>query len=85
MKALEIRQLLVAGASDRVRKKLKRLALPERMSALQGCIQAGLINESPINLKFFKENFIDEIGSILLSEGDLVKAVGYYNESKRIK
>jgi hypothetical protein len=83
MKAQEVNQLLGYGAQDRVRKKLKRLALPERMKSLSACIP--LVKSSPQNLKFFKENFSAEIGAILIAEGDITRAVSLYHTAKGIK
>jgi hypothetical protein len=67
------------GAYDRVRKQLKRLAIPERMKALEGCVP--LVKQSPSNLKFFKENFSSELGAILMSNGDLENAVTLYRSA----
>lgn len=83
MRVEEINQLLRFGAKDRVRKKLKRLAIPERMTSLNDCIP--IVKQSPINLKFFKENFSVELGAIMLAEGDLDQAVKLYNSAKKIK
>jgi hypothetical protein len=83
MKAFEVNQLLGYGAHDRVRMKLKKLALPERMKSLSACIP--YVKSSPQNLKFFKENFSAEIGAILMADGDLDKAVNLYQTAKKIK
>jgi len=83
MRVEEINQLLRFGAKDRVRKKLKRLAIPERMVSLNDCIP--IVKQSPVNLKFFKENFSVELGAIMLAEGDLDQAVKLYNSAKKIK
>ena len=83
MKAFEVNQLLGYGARDRVRMKLKKLALPERMKSLSACIP--FVKASPQNLKFFKENFSAEIGAILIAEGDVDHAVSLYHAAKRIK
>lgn len=83
MKAFEVNQLLGYGAHDRVRMKLKKLALPERMKSLSACIP--YVKSSPGNLKFFKENFSAEIGAILIAEGDIDQAVSLYYSAKRIK
>jgi hypothetical protein len=83
MRVEEINQLLRFGAKDRVRKKLKRLAIPERMVSLNDCIP--IVKQSPANLKFFKENFSVELGAIMLAEGDLDQAVKLYNSAKKIK
>jgi hypothetical protein len=79
MKTQEIKMLLDMGAKDRVRKYLKRLAIPERMKALEGCLP--LVKQSPSNLKFFKESFSSELGAILMSDGDLEKAVTLYRSA----
>ena len=83
MKAFEINQLLSYGATDRVRKKLKRLAIPERMVSLNDCIP--IVKQSPLHLKFFKENFSVELGAIMMANGNLDEAVKLYQNSKRIK
>ena len=80
MKAPELNQLLNAKAYDRIRKKLKRLGMHERMTSLKEGF--NLINTSAANLKFFKENFSVEIGAILVAKGDIDEAVSLYNRSK---
>lgn len=79
MRAQEISSLLSVGAYDRIRKKLKRLAILERMNSLNSCFH--LINSTPANLKFFKENFSIEIGALLVAERDGQKATELYNNS----
>jgi hypothetical protein len=83
VKAQEVNQLLRYGAQDRVRKKLKKLALPERMKSLSACIP--FVKASQQSLKFFKENFSAEIGAILIAEGDIDRAVSLYHAAKGIK
>jgi len=82
MKASDVNSLLRVGAYDRLRKKLKRLAIPERMSSLKESLH--LVNSSPGSLKFFQENFSIEIGAILTANHDLTKAVKLYEKSKRL-
>lgn len=81
MKTQEIKMLLDLGAKDRVRKYLKRLAIPERMKALEGCIP--LVKQTPSNLKFFKENFSQELGALVISNGDLDVATDLYKSAQK--
>jgi hypothetical protein len=83
MNSYDIDKLIEIGATDRVRKYLKKLAIDQRMKALNKCIP--LIKVSKGNLKFFRENFSSEIGAILISEGDLSRAEELYRSSKKVK
>lgn len=76
MKGIEINSLLQAGASDRVRKKLKRMGLSDRLKSLHSCVP--YVNVTPTNLKFFKENFSVELGAIMAAKEDLIKAEELY-------
>lgn len=80
MKHTEVSNLLQARAGDRVRRKLKRLSIPERMKTLNECIP--IIQASPYNLKFFSNNFSVEIGAIMMADRDIEKAVNMYYSSK---
>jgi len=80
MNSTEINVLIEIGATDRVRKKLKRLAIPDRMKLLYKCIP--YINSTPKNLKFFKENFSKEIGALILVNNDINKATDLYRQAK---
>ena len=81
MKANEVNQLLGLGAMDRVRKKIKKLTIIERMKLLNSCIP--IVKSTPHNLKFFKENFSTEIGAILIANGDINKAASLYSVAKK--
>lgn len=72
MTGQEANTLIEVGATDRLRKKLKRMAIPERLSALQNCMP--IVNTSNRNLRFFRDNFSVELGAILECQGDLQKA-----------
>jgi hypothetical protein len=82
MKVIEVNSLLRVGAYDRLRKKLKRMAIPERIDSLNDSFH--LIDMDPGSLKFFKENFSVEIGALIVAERDLKKAVELYSKSKKL-
>ena len=82
MNPLRITQLIEAGATHKVRAYLKRLALKERLPVLHDCIP--YVNTTPTNLRFFQENFAQEIGA-LISEGyDYTKAEALYRAAKAL-
>jgi len=83
MKQDEINQLLRAGATDQVRRKLKRLSILDRMKVLNSCIP--MIKDNPRNKKFFGDNFSVEIGALLYAEGDVEVATNLYHTSKKNK
>jgi len=83
MTGQDIDSLIRYGATDRVRKNLKRLGMKARMRILQECIPN--VNASPESLKFFKENFSKEIGALMMAEQDIDKAVSLYNAAKVLK
>lgn len=83
MTGLEIETLLRYGATDRVRKHLKKLAIKPRLKTLQSCVP--YVNATPQSLKFFKENFSVEIGAIMAAEQDLDKAEKLYRTAKSYK
>lgn len=72
MTGQEANTLIEVGATDRLRKKLKRMAIPERLAALQNCMP--IVGNNNKNLRFFRDNFSVELGAILQAEGDLTKA-----------
>ena len=83
MKAQKIVQLIQLGAHDRVRAGLKRLALKDRLPVLHECIP--YIQDTSANLKFFRDNFSQEIGALIQSEYDYAKAEKLYNHAKVLR
>lgn len=80
MKATEINQLIQIGATDRVRKKLKRMGMEDRLKSLFGCIP--YIDNSK-SIDFFKKNFSVELGAIIEAKGNLSSAETLYRQSKK--
>lgn len=83
MTGLEINHLLQVGAEQRVRQNLKRLSLRDRLPVLHHCIP--YVNETAATLKFFQENFAQEIGALIAANYDYVKAEQLYNAAKHMK
>ncbi len=83
MTGTEIHNLIQVGATDRVRKKLIRMGLPDRLRTLDACIP--YIKASPINLRFFQKNFSVEIGALIAAERNITKAERLYRTAKSIK
>lgn len=83
MNGLEMTALINAGAIDSLRAKLKRLAIGERMKALQQAIP--YVRQNDKTLKFFGENFKQELGAIMLSDGDLKRATSLYKANSVIE
>ena len=83
MKSHEIDQLIRFGATDRARKKLKKLAIKPRLNCLRDCIP--MVKKSGAHTKFFAENFRVELGAIMMAEGDLDRAEELYQSSKKNK
>lgn len=80
MTGSEINDLIRVGATDRVRKKLKRMGLKDRLKVLHKCIP--YVNVTTESLKFFKENFSLELGAIMMASEDLDKAESLYRSAK---
>jgi hypothetical protein len=80
MKATEINQLIQIGATDRVRKKLKRMGMEDRLKSLFGCIP---YIDNPKSIDFFKKNFSVELGAIIEAKGNLSSAETLYRQSKK--
>ena len=80
MKAFEISNLIRVGAVAKVRAYIKRLALKERLPLLHDCIP--YINDSAEHLRFFQENFAQEIGALITAGYDYTKAESLYNSAK---
>lgn len=83
MRAFEINNLLQAGAQQRVRQHLKKLSLRDRLPVLHECIP--YVQATPATLKFFQENFAQEIGALISANYDYEKAESLYNVAKRLK
>lgn len=79
MTALESIQLIEAGGTDNLRRKLKRLGILERLKFLQKCIP--YIARSTKSILFFKQHFSKEIGAIGLSDGDIDAAHVIYKKA----
>lgn len=73
--------LINVGATDRLRKKLKKFGMNERMIHLQKCIP--FIKDSKRYIKFFKENFSAEIGALVIADGDIDVAVDIYKKASK--
>ena len=69
-----------SGSKLNVRLKLKKYSIPERMKVLN-IIIPKLKDASPLVISFFKENFSVEIGSLVVSDYDIQKAVKIYKNS----
>ncbi len=83
MTAIEIHRLIQVGAQLKVRQFLKKLSLKERLPLLHDCIP--WVNETPANLKFFKEHFSQEIGALSSAAWDYERAEKIYNGAKLLK
>jgi hypothetical protein len=83
MRAQEIHALINMGASDRVRQYLKKLSLKDRLPALHDLIP--YVDNTPGNLKFFRDHFSVEIGALISAKYDYEKAEKLYNTAKLLK
>ena len=83
MTGAEINGLINVGATDRVRQKLKRMGLKDRLYTLQKCIP--YVNATTESLRFFRENFSQELGAIMMSPEDLEKAERLYRSARSDK
>jgi hypothetical protein len=72
MSPLEIHCLIENGAVMDARQKLKKLAIPQRMSFFRDA--SPWIAKSPKSLAFYRKHFAQEIGALLKSNWDLVEA-----------
>ena len=80
MDGQQIDNLIQVGATDTVRKKLKRLGIPARLKTLKSCIP--YVSQSTESLAFFRNNFAKELGAIMMSEDDLEKAERLYRTAQ---
>jgi hypothetical protein len=83
MKVNQINLLIAIGATDRVRAHIKRLALKDRLPLLHDLVP--YVNSTPSNLRFFQENFAQEIGALISAGYDYAKAEVLYNTAKQLK
>ena len=83
MTGTQIHSLIQAGATDRVRKKLIRMGLRDRLKTLDNCIP--YIKASSTNLNFFRKNFSVEIGALISAERNITKAERLYRTAKSMK
>jgi hypothetical protein len=81
MRAPEIHSLISAGASDRARQYLKKLSLRDRLPVLHDLIP--YVNQTPRNLRFFRDNFSQEIGALISSNYNYEEAEKLYNSAKK--
>ena len=81
MKEQRITDLLRAGAHDRLRRDLKRLAIGPRMEVLSRYIPY-IKSATTESQDFFRKHFSIEIGSIVTAGGDLEKAESLYRSAK---
>lgn len=80
MKAFEINNLIRVGAKGRARAYLKKLSLKERLPALHELMP--YVNDSTENLNFFRDNFAQEIGALVMADYDYIKAESLYHGAK---
>lgn len=83
MKTETIISLIEAGATDKVRKDLKREGLKDRLVSLQKCIPH--VKQSDATLNFFRKHFATEIGALIMASDDLVKAEALYREAMKMR
>lgn len=83
MNGFEINNLIVAGAVDKARQKLKKLAIPDRLRCLNECIP--YVKQTPSSLDFFQKNFAQEIGALIMAGYNIEKATDLYNTAKTLK
>ena len=83
MKAYELYSLINIGAMDKVRQHLKNLSLVDRLPLLFDLIP--YVNKTPRSLKFFRDNFAQEIGALVSAKYDYVQAEKLYNAAKKVK
>jgi hypothetical protein len=83
MRVQQMVHLINQDAPLQVRQYLKRLSLKERLPVLHDLIP--YVNETPKNLKFFREHFSQEIGSLISAKYDYEKAEKIYNTAKALK
>jgi hypothetical protein len=81
MTAYQLNNLIKIGAADRVRAYLKKLSLKERLPLLHELIP--YIKDSQLSIKFFHENFSQEIGALIKGNYDYIGAEKIYNQAKR--
>lgn len=76
----QIANLVNQGAEHEVRIRLKKLSLKDRLPKLWDI--APFVNSTPRTLKFFRENFSQELGAVMMAQGDFEKAERLYRQSK---
>lgn len=80
MTAQQIVNLIQLGAELEVRSRLKRLSLKDRLPKLWEI--TPYVGTTPKVLHFFRENFAQELGALMVSKGDFEKAEKLYNQAK---
>lgn len=83
MQAFELNNLIKIGATHKVRQHLKKLSLKDRLPLLHELIP--YVKETPAHLKFFHENFSNEIGALIQAEMDYTAAENLYNCAKLLR
>ena len=82
MTAQQIANLVNAGAEHEVRSRHTRLSLKDRLPKLWEI--TPWVNSTPKTLHFFRENFAQELGALMMSKGDFEKAEKLYNQAKGV-
>ena len=83
MRAAQLNGLLLSGAESTVRQHLKKLSLKDRLPVLHDLIP--YVDQTPQNLKFFRDHFSQEIGALVSAKYDYEKAERLYNTAKLLK
>jgi hypothetical protein len=79
MTAPQAINLINAGGTDNLRRKIKKYAIPERIKFLNSCIP--YLSQNKKAVYFFREHFSKEIGACLMAESNLDKAIEIYNKA----
>jgi prefoldin subunit 5 len=81
MTASEMLNLVQVGATDSLRRKLKKFGMKERMIHLQRCIP--FIKDDKKYINFFRKNFSVELGALITAEGDIERAIELYKKAEK--
>lgn len=83
MNGLEMTALINAGATDSLRQKLKRMSIGDRMKKLQ--LAVPYVKQNEKTLKFFGENFKQELGALMLSDNNVARATALFKANSQIE
>jgi hypothetical protein len=83
MQAFELNNLINIGATHKVRAHLKKLSLKDRLPLLHELIP--YVSTTSTHLKFFHENFANEIGALIQAGMDYTAAEDLYNRAKLLR